>query len=63
MNNAEIDTRSIWQRRAAELGFTMFHGKHVSKMTDREIESAISYVSRITGVYYISPLVDREEEK
>lgn len=47
------DTRTVWQRRAAQVGFTVWNNRRLSDMTDAEIEAAFQALSRECGISYI----------
>jgi hypothetical protein len=43
----------LWRGRAISTGFQVLHGREVSKMTEREIETAFDILARDYGYSYI----------
>ncbi len=47
------DTRTMWQRRAARVGFSIYNNRRLADATDAEIEAAFEALARDHGIYYL----------
>ncbi len=47
------DNRTIWQKRADLVQFTVWRGRRLQEMTDVEIQAAFAGLSREHGISYI----------
>lgn len=49
----DTDTRTIWQKRAAIVGFSVFSNRRLQDMSDDEIQTAFAALSNDYGISYV----------